>query len=216
MIRFDHIAIGCPTLDAGRAYVKAATGLDVPVGGQHPNMGTHNRVMATGPDTFFEIIAIDPEAPAPPRPRWFGLDDDTVQTRLAQSCRPHAWVLHSDDLARDLDIARGLGIDLGQPTRQTRGDLHWLFAVRDDGAIPLSGGAPMLMQWPATGAHPAVRMPDLGARIRAIGLTSPCAGRIDALLTALGADMPDLTLAEGAETRLSVTLDLGDREVVLR
>jgi hypothetical protein len=215
MIRFDHIAIGCPTLEAGRAYVKAATGLDVPIGGQHPNMGTHNRVMATGPDTFFEIIAIDPEAPAPPRPRWFGLDEGAVQTRLAQSCRPHAWVLHSDDLARDLDIARGLGIDLGQPTRQTRGTLHWLFAVRDDGAIPLDGGAPMLMQWPGTGTHPAAAMADLGARITGIGLTSPQADRIDALMTALGLDVPRLALDHGPETRLAVTLAIGGREVVL-
>ena len=87
--------------------------------------------------------------------------------------------------------------------------------MRDDGAIPLDGGAPMLMQWPETGTHPAARMADLGARIACIGLTSPHAERIDALMTAWGLDVPVLTLDHGPETRLTVTLAVGGREVVL-
>lgn len=215
MIRFDHLAIGCASLEAGSQYVFAHTGVTVPAGGKHPNMATHNRVMATGPDTFLEIIATDPEAERPAQPRWFGLDDAAVQARLAQASRPHAWILHSDDLARDLDIARQLGVDLGRPSHQRRGDLHWQFAVRDDGAIPLEGGAPMLMQWPDTGRHPAAGMADFGVRITGIALTSPCATKIATLLSALKAEVPGLSLCDGDETRLSVTVSVAGREVVL-
>lgn len=37
---------------------------------------------------YLEVIAVDPDAPAPTRPRWFSLDDPTMQVGWAgEVCR---------------------------------------------------------------------------------------------------------------------------------
>ena len=211
MLRFDHIAIGCAPLEQGAAYMAAHTGLKVPVGGEHPLMGTHNLVMALGDDTFFEVIAINPTAPAPSRSRWFGLDDTGFSTP-----RPLSWVLNSNNLEADLDIAKSLGVDLGVPTIQTRGDMSWRFAVRDDGAIPLKGAAPMIMEWPKSSTHPAACMPDLGVRLKSVELETPYAEILDNFLTKLGAGPMPVRISKASETRLTMTLSLNSgREVIL-
>jgi len=201
MIKFDHIAVGCTTLQEGADYVKEHTGLTVPVGGEHPNMGTHNLVMATGRDTFFEVIAIDPAAPAPAYPRWFGLDD------FFGTPRPLAWICSSDDLDEDLEIARALDVDLGQPTTQTRGEMTWRFAVRSDGKIPLDGIAPMLMQWPEMPLHPATKMPDFDLRAE-VSIDTPEAAKLKQLLVALGANHMPIIISESNKTRLGFVLNL--------
>jgi len=211
MIRFDHIAIGCATLAQGIAYVTDRTSLTVPAGGEHPLMGTHNHIMATGTDTFFEVIAINPSAPKPAHNRWFGLD-----TAQFTNARPHAWVLNSDDLEADLATAKALGIDLGVPTTLTRGNMTWRFAVRTDGAIPLNGAAPMMMEWPDLPAHPAAKMTGLGARIKSMNLQTPHADILNNLLNTLGDGNMPIEISDSPNTKLTVTLALQDgRDVVL-
>ena len=211
MLRFDHIAIGCATLELGAAYVTDRTGLTVPVGGAHPLMGTHNLVMALGVDTFCEVIAIDPSAPKPRHSRWFGLDDTPFNLP-----RLHSWILNSDDLEADLAKAKSLGIDLGQPTTQTRGDMTWRFAVREDGAIPLNGAAPMIMEWPKMPTHPAAKMVDLGARIQSVNVCTPYASILNNLLNTLGDGNMPIEISDSPDTKLTIMLTLKDgREVVL-
>ena len=211
MLRFDHIAIGCATLEQGAAYVADKTGLTVPAGGEHPMMGTHNLVMSLGVDTFFEVIAIDPSAPTPSHRRWFGLDDAQFP-----DARPHSWILNSDNLNEDLATAKSLGIDLGAPTTQTRGDMTWRFAVREDGAVPLNGAAPMIMEWPEMPAHPAARMTDPGARIKSLNLKTPHASILNNLLNALGDGNMPIEITDSPDTKLTITLNLNDgRQVVL-
>ena len=208
MTRLDHIAIGCITLAEGAEYVRARTGLGIPAGGEHPLMGTHNLLMATGPDNFLEVIAINPDAPAPPHPRWFGLDTADFTSHP----RPHAWILNSDDLA----TARACGINLGTPRTVTRGSLTWRFAVRDDGTIPLDGAAPMLMQWPNMPAHPAAAMTNFGARLKSINLHTPHAAILNHLLGKLADGPMPGAIHPSPDTRLAVTLTLKDgREAVL-
>lgn len=45
----------------------------------HPQFGTHNRCLGMEDGIYLEVIAVDPEAPPPSRPRWFGLDDPSMQ-----------------------------------------------------------------------------------------------------------------------------------------
>ncbi len=211
MINFDHIAIGCATREQGAEYINSRTGLTVPVGGEHPLMGTHNLVMSTGKDSFLEVIAINPDAAKPAHPRWFGLDSARFDTP-----RPHAWILNSDDLDKDLEIARANGVDLGAPLTLTRGDMTWRFAVRKDGAIPLDGAAPMIMQWPEMPEHPATNMPDFGARILHVEVQTPHATKLESMLAAIGGDIPLVSIGHFDETKLTFTLALKDgREVVL-
>jgi len=212
MIRFDHIAIACATLDQGAAYVMDKTGISIPAGGAHDKMGTHNLLMALGPDTFLEVIAINPSAPKPSHKRWFGLDDTAFPVP-----RLHSWVLNSDDLDADLAAAKSMGIDLGSPTTQTRGDMTWRFAVREDGAIPLDGAAPMVMEWPSSQTvHPASRMTDFGAKLKSISLGTSYAKEVNKLLNTLGDGNMPIELHESRNTKLTATLVLDNgREALL-
>jgi len=197
MITFDHIGIAAPSLTEGVAYFQTATGLEMPKGGAHPHMGTHNHLTALGSDTFAEVIAINPDAPKPDHPRWFNLDHITASQT--------AWLLRTDDIENCIEKAASIGIDLGQPLHQERGDLKWRFTVRDDGTIPLDGAAPLLLQWDTKGPHPASTMADLGLRLHSITIKTPQAQKLGQLLDVLGlTDKPEIVQSD--VTRVSVTL----------
>ncbi len=184
MITFDHIAIAANTLKEGAAYMRNLTGVDLPKGGAHPDMATHNLVTALGPDTFAEVIAINPDATPPNRPRWFELDNPVAQAKFPCT---QAWLLRTDDIDGCIRKAAALGIDLGTATPFRRDALRWRFAVTADGSIPLNGAAPLLLQWDETGPqHPASRMTDLGLRMNRLTIKTPHAARLTELLDALG------------------------------
>jgi hypothetical protein len=64
MLTLDHIAVSTTALPTGTAEVEAALGLPLAPGGQHEAMGTWNRLLSLGPEEYFELIAIEPGAPA--------------------------------------------------------------------------------------------------------------------------------------------------------
>jgi hypothetical protein len=70
----DHITVTASSLREGADWVQNALGVIPQAGGEHPRMDTHNLLMRLSESTFLEIIAINPAAPAPSRPRWFDLD----------------------------------------------------------------------------------------------------------------------------------------------
>jgi hypothetical protein len=49
------------------------------LGGVHEKMGTYNRVLKLGQGCYLEIIAINPKAQKPERPRWVELDRHAMQ-----------------------------------------------------------------------------------------------------------------------------------------
>ena len=200
--------------------MKHRCGVEIPAGGRHQLMATHNLVTATGPDTYLEVIATDPAAKAPKRPRWFGLDDTSIVERLAESPFPLAWVVSTDALDVACAKARSVGVDAGRPISMSRGNLNWRVAIRDDGSPGLGGVAPVIVEWPA-GTHAAGGMTDLGLRIRKISITTPHAGKLMQLFDALGlAERPAVTRtledSDVATSRLAVELQRpGNRTCVL-
>jgi hypothetical protein len=188
----DHLVLGAANLDQGVAHLREILGIELPFGGAHPRMGTHNCLTRIGDDVFLEIIAIDPEAEAPGRPRWFGLDDPARQQQLAERPRLIAWVAGTHDIESAL---RAAPIDLGSPVEMTRGDLAWRIGIRDDGAVPEGGVLPCLIQWP-TGPHPSRNMADLGLRLESLRLGHPDPDRIRAALGSIdGAGLAELAAA---------------------
>ncbi|MET0605650.1 MAG: VOC family protein [Beijerinckiaceae bacterium] len=172
----DHIVIAARTLAEGCDYVRDALGVEVPAGGSHTPMNTHNRLLRLGDDLFLEVIAIDPDAGPPPRPRWFALDDDEVWARLAAGPAFHTWVLRTDDL----DAALAAIPRAGRPAiSASRGALSWRIAVPPDGAIVDDGAFPTFMQWPDI-PHPASRMTDLGCTLRSFTVGHPDSEQIAA------------------------------------
>ena len=165
-MRLDHLAI-CGA-DLGRAAAWAEERLGVPLGpgGRHDRYATHNRLIRLGEGEYLEVIAPDPDAPAPEGPRWFGLD-------AAGAPGLGNWICATDDL----DAGRAAPFAMGDPVALTRGDLRWTILVPPDGSLPVQGGAPTLIEWTA-GAHPATRLPDAGLRLLGLEVSHPDAAAL--------------------------------------
>lgn len=163
----DHLVVAAPTLADGVRWCEQTLGVTPGPGGTHPLMGTHNRLLRIAtpafPRAYFEIIAIDPQAPAPGRPRWFDLD-----TLALPAPRLVHWVARCDDLAGELATLRRIGIDRGEAIVATRGALRWRIAVRSDGARLFDGALPTLIEW--GDEHPADAMADGGVRLESLSV----------------------------------------------
>jgi len=196
ILAFDHIAVTAPTLEAGIEHVRACLGVEVPPGGAHVQMGTHNRLMRLGEDEFLEIIAIDPAAPAPGRPRWFALD-----RCRSQPSRLRTWIVRTPDLDAALAAARP---SVGVAAEATRGSLTWRISIPDDGAMPFEGAHPMFIQWPGE-PFPGASMADLGCHLVQLSIEHPNAAEIADRLAPMLAD-DRVAFREGPECRLSAEI----------
>jgi len=180
----DHLVVTAASLDEGCDWVEARLGVRPGPGGQHALMGTHNRLLGLGPDTYLEVIAIDPGAAPPGRARWFGLDARRGPPRLTH------WVMRVPDLAAALAAAPE---GAGQATPLSRGPYRWRFAVTADGHLPFDSLYPALIDWQGP-RHPARDLPDTGIRLVRLRLSHPDAARLAGCLP--GAD-PRLSVTEG-------------------
>lgn len=182
MTAVDHVTLGTRSLETGAAVLNAALGVDIPPGGKHPDMSTHNRLMNVGDGRFLELIAVDPEAPAVPHKRWFGLDDPGTIARLAEAPRGVGWVVRTDDLD---GLVAGSPVDLGAAKRMSRGERSWRLTVHPAGQMPFAGLVPAFIEW-SPGPHPSESMRFLGPRLEAIELRHPESGKLREVLQALG------------------------------
>jgi len=184
--RFDHLTVAAPSLEEGMSWVKQQLGgVRLLAGGAHPRMATHNRLLRLSATTFLEVIAVDPAAEPPTRPRWFGLDSDTMRSRLAERPRLIGWVAAVYDLQQAITACP---IATGPAEPISRGTLHWLITIPEDGSLVEGGTMPTLIQWPADRPHPATGMADLGCSLLSLDLEHPEPHRLGAALDAIGFD----------------------------
>lgn len=178
----DHITVTAPSLEAGAAFVCDALGVSPQLGGEHPRMGTHNLLLRLGDALFLEVIAPNPAAPAPTRPRWFALD--TLRPDVAPALS--TWVARSSDISASVSACSEA---LGNIEPMSRGALHWLITIPADGSLPLLGIAPAIIQWQAE-VHPAAKLQDHGLSLVKLELSHPEPERIASLLASLGIESP--------------------------
>jgi hypothetical protein len=189
-LRIDHVTAGAATLPQGIAYIRQHMGIAMPAGGKHADMATHNCVVRVGDGIFLELLAIDPEAAAPPRPRWFAMDDREQRQRLAKRPQPVGWVVSTNDVAA---VAAKSPVDLGKVLAMSRGTRAWQITVPDSGMMPFSGCVPAFIQW-SEGPHPSAAMAFPGPTLERIILRHPQAEELRATLAALGvADLAEVT-----------------------
>jgi Glyoxalase-like domain len=175
-LELDHVVVGAQSLAQGVAWSEALLGVTPGPGGEHAFMGTHNRLFSIAspqfPRAYFEIIAINPAAPRPARPRWFDLDRATTQAALESGPKLLHWVARCTDIDAACAALRDIGIDRGEvvSTRRDtgRGMLHWRITVRADGQRLWDGAMPTLIEWQS--AHPADSMPASSALIEGMSL----------------------------------------------
>lgn len=207
--RIDHFAIGAASLDQGVVAMRSALGVEVPAGSKHVAMSTHNCVMQAGNESFFELIAIDPDAPDPGRVRWFTLDDPRTQARLAERPRALCWVVGTDDLD---GVIAASPVDLGEIVDFQRGDRTWRLTVPRDGSLPEGGLIPAFIAW-SPGPHPSTGQQDLGVRLKIVNLTHPDPDTLRAVFEAL--KISHLAQIEEGDRALAFTLETPNGLVVL-
>jgi Glyoxalase-like domain len=170
-LALDHLVVAATTLAEGVQWCERKLGVTPGPGGEHPLMGTHNRLLSLATPTFplayLEIIAINPASTGPQagRKRWFALDEHALQQRLDQH-GPQLihWVARSTALDMHRSGLAALGLEPGEPVAASRpspqGLLQWQLLLRADGMLLHGGALPSLIQW--QGPHPAQTMPDSG------------------------------------------------------
>ncbi|MBS9715751.1 VOC family protein [Pseudohalocynthiibacter aestuariivivens] len=178
MLILDHLAVAAEDLATGVAYVESALGVKMSAGGEHPLMGTHNRLLGLADGLYLEVITINPAAPESPHPRWFDLDNFRGTPRLTN------WVVRTDNINTAVTHSpEGVGI----PMALNRGDLRWKMAVPENGKLPFGGAFPALIEWEGD-AHPAARLPQSGCRLCKFEIFHPKAIELRAVMGGLFED----------------------------
>ena len=180
-VLIDHLVYAAPGLPAAVADVEERFGVRAQAGGKHTGLGTHNALLALGPQTYLEIIAPDPEQPEPSRPRPFGVDGVSHGGLVS-------WALACDDIGAAVAGARSHGYDPGDVVHAQRAGptgtmLRWRLTLN-----AMTGGLiPFLISWGDT-KHPARSAPH-GLTLEAFHIEHPDPRSLAPLLTALGADV---------------------------
>ena len=163
-ISLDHLAVAASNLSQGCEYVKDCLGIDLPFGGEHTHMGTHNCLVKLGDDEFLEVIAINPNAAKPSHPRWFNLDHHGNRSPYLAH-----WIARTEDITSTLS---GIDAPVGTPQECVRGKLTWQLSVPDDGSYAFDGAFPSIIEWPHR-PYPGAAMADVGCRLQHLEITHP-------------------------------------------
>ena len=210
----DHLVVLAADLREGADWCRRTLGVDPAEGGEHPLMGTHNRLLDLSspahPHSYLEIIAINPAA-ATARPtgarRWFDMDDPALRAQVARG-GPQLihWVARVPDIAASHAALAARGVERGEVITASRptphGLLEWRITVREDGQRLMKGCLPTLIEW--GGRHPCHGLPRSGVRLESLRLQHPQA---DALAGACaGAKLPQVPVDQAGAPRLTATL----------
>jgi len=179
----DHIVIGAASLEDGVEYVNQSLGVEIPFGGVHTTMGTHNHLMQLGDTVFLEVIAVNPGMPAPDLARWYGLDDQFVRAQLEKEPRLLTWVVNTPDMQT---LFENTGESFGKPVKVSRNELSWLFGLPDDGRLLASGLLPYVIEWHCE-EHPAMHMADTKCKLHSIEIDHPNPHWLNSRLEMIGA-----------------------------
>lgn len=203
--RLDHLVVVAGSLEQGVAWCEATLGVSPGPGGQHPLMGTHNRLLRIAtvdyPRAYFEVIAIDPAANTKDRragSRWFDMDDPALRASVHEhGPRLVHFVASVPDCRAALAALRAQGIERGQALQASRmtprGLLQWHITVRDDGQRLFDGCLPTLIEW--GDVHPAASLGESGVTLQSLAVTHPRAGALRAAYEAIG--LQGVTVTEG-------------------
>jgi hypothetical protein len=201
--RVDHLVVAADSLEEGVAWCEATLGVVPGPGGEHPLMGTHNRLLRIAtvdyPRAYFEIIAVQPGRQPQRAHRWFDLDDESLRDRVRRDGPQLVhFVANVPDVRaavaawQALDIERGAVVEASRMT--PRGLLQWQITVREDGQRLFDGVLPTLIEWGQ--AHPAAGLPESGITLQSLTATHPQAARLRGAWDAV--DLQGVALKEGA------------------
>jgi Glyoxalase-like domain len=203
----DHLVFGATDLATAVDDLAARTGVRAVPGGRHTGLGTHNALLALGPDTYLEIIAPDLDQQPPAMARPFGLDTLTTSRLIT-------WALKAPDIDAHVAAARAAAYDPGVVISMSRRrpdgvDLAWRLTRTP--RLPGDGLVPFLIDWGAT-PHPATTAA-AGCTLVDLRAEHPEPGVIRPLLKAVDAE---LLVERGPAPALIATLETPLGRVQLR
>jgi len=206
-VSLDHLVYAVRDLDAGIASLERLIGVRATPGGKHTGRGTHNALLSLGTGTYLEIIAPDPEQPAPGHPRPFGLDT-LRESHLV------TWAVRVPDIEPRVANAIAAGYDPGPLVPMSRrlpegGELTWRLTLPEKRAG--DGLVPFLIEWGKGARHPS-ETAQPGAMLLELEGEHPDPAGIQRLLDAVGVDLP---LTESARPALTATIEGPNGTVLL-
>ena len=210
MFELDHLVVAAKNLDEGGAFVQDLLGVTLEPGGKHTAMGTHNRLLNLGDGVYLEVITVDPDAPAPDRPRWYGLDNEEVRERLERGPTLLHWAARAKGISlQNADVSNDI---FGRVTPMQRGDLSWLITVPDDGHLPGDGVIPTLLDWGDT-PHPTTKLPERGLKLIKLRGFHPKPQEVEGVLTRLG--LEEVIEIQRGNVKLEAELETSSGTVTL-
>lgn len=203
MLELDHLTVIAPTLSEGVAHVRACLDLDVPFGQRHGYMGTYNHLLQLGDMVYLEVIALDPDAQAPARARWFGLDNKkAVIADWDEGRRLRGWVARTNVMNAVLAGRENIfGRKVALPWTNSSFD----FAISDDGSLPLDGALPSIIDRRGK-ARSMANIADLGAKLMCFSLQHPDATSLSRCYQTLGINRPP-EIVQGSDLRYRAQIE---------
>lgn len=203
----DHLVYACANLEHGMDEIEALLGVRPVRGGHHPQYGTHNAQLSLGSGIYIEIIARDPELPAPERGAYVEIPA-TSQSRLI------TWVFRTDDIQQTASNAAHADIGLGPVQSGSRikpdgSKICW--QLTDPYAMPFGGAIPFLIDW-GNVIHPSKVVPAGGTLVQLV-IEHPEADRVRRAISALGAEV---LVVEDEKFGICATIETKDGLVTLR
>ncbi|WP_460274972.1 VOC family protein [Celeribacter sp. ULVN23_4] len=200
--RIDHLVISASDLEQGKDAMEALLDVEFGPGGKHPDMGTHNVLLAMAPDAYLEVIAPDPDAERPEFPRWFDLDNFGGPPRLSN------WVVACDDLEEAWELAPA---DVGRIMSFQRGDYAWRMIVPETGVLPFDNCFPALIEWHSP--RPVPGLLDPGLAMRRLKISHPDAEGLRAALAPFVSAMEHVRIVQSLEPGLTAEIGTPSGEI---
>jgi hypothetical protein len=203
--QLDHLVVAASTLEEGVAWCESTLGIRPGPGGEHPLMGTHNRLFKIAsplyPSAYAEIIAIDKGAACARQQglkRWFDLENEALQSRLKQNGPQLIHFVASTPRAMPaVQALAAMGIDRGELLKASRmtpqGLLSWQITVRADGQRLMNGALPTLIEW--GDVHPSSSLAASGITLQSLTASQPDTQALIAAYAAIG--LQGVTVAQG-------------------
>ena len=210
--QIDHLVVGAASLDEGVDWCQRTLGITPGPGGEHPLMGTHNRLFSIAsaqyPKAYVEIIAIHSGAACARfkgAKRWFDLDNPALQHQLKQNGPQLIHFVASTNRASAAVVALSqLGIDRGellQASRMTeQGKLAWSISVRADGQRLMNGALPTLIEW--GDVHPTDTLAASGVTLQSLHAADVPSDALRAAYEAMG--LTNVNVLEGRPNLVAV------------
>lgn len=216
----DHLVVFASELASGVQWCTQKLGVTPQAGGEHPLMGTHNRLLNISSDAhsraYLEIIAINSEAssaiPVGAR-RWFDMDNAALQ-QLVASDGPQliAWAASVPDVAQAQAALQRCGLDSGPILSASRttptGLLSWSITVRSDGQRVMQGCVPTLIEWGTV--HPCDSLQPSGIQLQSLELQHPQPNGLRDACAALGLAAIPVHCGGRAQIQAILATPLGD------